>query len=266
MMATLTGLAKRHPLFGFLALAYALSWWPWLWVRLDPGTIDGPILPFGPLPAAAVMLALSGGWSAVRAWLGKIAEWRVGLLWYALALLLPAAITAMAVGVNLFLGAELPPGAELPSWGDLAQRFVIVFLVVGLGEEPAWRGYALPRLIAGRTALAGALMLGLLHALWHLPLYGVDYDLANLWPWLASVLAVSVVTAWMWLATRGNLLLPALLHAAANTVAFPWDWFTGDEQLRLWWIWAGLWVAAAAIVVIIYGAALYRSKPRRMLG
>ena len=80
------------------------------------------------------------------------------------------------------------------------------------------------------------------------------------------MLAVSIVTAWMWLATRGNLLLPALLHAAVNTVAFPWGWFAGDDQLRLWWIWAGLWVAVAAIVVIAYGPALYQPKPRRMMG
>ncbi len=265
-MTTLIGLARRHPLVGFFVLAYALSWWPWLWYRLDPQAMDGPILPFGPLLAAAIMLALIGGWPAVRAWLGKIADWRVGFLWYALVLLLPAAVTAMAVGVNLFLGAELPPNAELPDWGDLAVRFLVIFVLIGLGEEPAWRGYALPRLIEGRTALAGALVLGLLHVLWHLPLFGLDYDFGNLWPWLASVLSVSVVTAWMWLATRGNLLLPALLHAAVNTVAFPFGWFDGGDGIRLWWIWAGLWVAAAAIVVTAYGPALYQPKPRRMMG
>ena len=152
MMATLTGLAKRHPLLGFFALAYALSWWPWLWYRLDPAAADGPILPFGPLLAAAIMLALTGGWPAVArlAW-RRSPHGASASLWYALALLLPAAITAMAVGVNLFLGAELPPGAALPGWGDLALRFVVIFVLIGLGEEPAWRGYALPRLIAGRT-------------------------------------------------------------------------------------------------------------------
>ncbi len=265
-MATLRGLARRHALFGFFGLAYALSWWPWLWVRLDPATGDGPILPFGPLLAAAIMLALIGGWPAVRAWLKNIVAWRVGFLWYALVLLLPAAIAAMAVGVNLFLGAELPPDAELPGWGELAAQFLVVFVLIGLGEEPAWRGFALPRLIDKRSPLAGALILGLLHALWHLPLFGVEYDLANLWPWLASVLSVSIVTAWIWLATRGNLLLPALLHAAVNTAAFPWEWFDGSDQLRLWWVWAGLWVAVAAIIVTANGAALFQPKPRLMMG
>ena len=264
-MATLTGLAKHHPILGFFALAYALSWWPWLWYRLDPVAADNPILPLGPFLAALIMLWLTGGWPAIRDWLAKIVHWRVGFGWYLLVLLLPAAITAMAVGCTLFLGATLPANAALPAWPDLALRFVFIFLLIGLGEEPAWRGYALPRLIAGRTALAGALMLGLLHAIWHLPLFGVEYDLTNLWPWAAAVFSISVVTAWMWLATGGSLLLPALLHATVNTVAFPWGWFAGADQLRLWWIWAGLWVAAAAIVVTVYGAALWRPKPRPMM-
>ncbi len=263
---TLGAWAKRRSLFGFFVLACALSWWPWLWYRLDPQAIDGPVLPFGPLLAAAIMLALTGGRPAIGAWLARVVDWRVSFSWYALALLLPAAITAMAVGVTLFLGADLPPGAELPGWGELAARFVVIFVLIGLGEEPAWRGYALPRLIEGRPAVAGALILGLLHALWHLPLFGLDYDLVNVWPWLASLLSMSVVIAWMWRATRGNLLLPALLHASVNTVAFTWEWFDGADQIRLWWIWAGLWVAVAVIVVTSTGPALYQAKPRVMMG
>ncbi len=263
-MTTAIGWAKRHQILGFFVLAYALSWWAWIWYRLDPVAADSPILPIGPLLAAIVMLALTGGWPALRAWLAKIVHWRVGLRWYLLVLLLPPATAAVAVGVNLFLGATLPVDAALPSWPDLAARFVFIFVLIGLGEEPAWRGYALPRLIEGRTALAGALILGALHALWHLPLFGVEYDLANLAPWAVSVFCVSIITAWMWLSTGGSLLLPALLHAAVNTAAFPWGWFTGGEQVRLWWIWAGLWAAIAAMVVIANGAALFRPKPRRM--
>ena len=41
---------------------------------------------------------------------------------------------------------------------------------------------------------------------------------------------------------------------------------SGDDQLRLWWIWAGLWAAVAAIAVIALGPALYQQKPRVMMG
>ena len=133
-----------------------------------------------------------------------------------------------------------------------------MLVLIGLGEEPAWRGYALPRLLAGRSALAAALLLGLLHALWHLPLFGVEYDLANGLPWAITVCCVAVVTTWMWLHTDGNLLLPMLLHAANNSVAFVWRWFAGPDQLRLWWIAAALWMAVVVVIGRVNGPRLVR--------
>jgi membrane protease YdiL (CAAX protease family) len=139
-------------------------------------------------------------------------------------------------------------------------QFLFVLVWIGLGEEPAWRGYALPRLMAGRSALAAAVVLGVLHALWHLPLFGVEYHLdGNALPWAITVVAVSVVVAWVWVHTGGSLLLPMLLHASNNAVTFVWRWFAGPDQLRLWWIWAALWVTLAVAVVARNGSRLTRA-------
>jgi len=39
-----------------------------------------------------------------------------------------------------------------------------------MGEEPGWRGYALPRLFSAMSPLPAAAVLGLIVAAWHLPL------------------------------------------------------------------------------------------------
>jgi len=255
-MTPLVSFARTHQLSAFFVLAYALSWWAWVWYRLDPAHADAPILPLVALLAAAVMLLLIGGWPALKAWLAKIGHWRVGLQWYAVALLLPPVLTLIAVGLNLLFGASLSPDMPYPGAADLIVRFAFIFLVIGLGEEPAWRGYALPRLLAGRTALAASLILGALHALWHLPLLGVEYDAGNILPWLVTVFCFAIVVTWMWQHTQGSLLLPMLMHASNNTAAFVWRMFDPGEQIQLWWLWMGLWLVTAGVVVLLTGPSL----------
>jgi len=109
--------------------------------------------------------------------------------------------------------------------------------------------------------LAAALLLGVLHAVWHLPLFGVEYHLGgNMLPWAITVVAVSVVVAWVWVHTGGSLLLPMLLHGSVNTVNFVWRWYTGPDLVRLYWIWAGLWVGLAVLVVALSGPRLTRQE------
>jgi membrane protease YdiL (CAAX protease family) len=67
--------------------------------------------------------------------------------------------------------------------------------------------------------IGGVLALGLLHALWHLPLFDSEYGRTNGLPWLLAILAYTIFTAWLYQRTGGNLLLPALLHASLNTSA-----------------------------------------------
>ncbi len=249
---------KRHPLIAFFAMAYALSWWPWIWAAFD-SQAPSTILPCGPLLAALIVLAVTGGWGAVWEFLKRIAQWRVGFGWFALVLGLPVAITAISAALNLALGAQMAP--RFLGWADLAARLMFILLIIGLGEEPAWRGFALPRLMVGRSALSASLILGLLHALWHLPLLGVEYDLGTVLPWLLGVLGFAVLVTWVYLHTGGSLLLPMLFHTSVNVSAIAFGWFSGDDLLRLWWLFGALWVLAAGLVAARFGPTLKRRVP-----
>jgi membrane protease YdiL (CAAX protease family) len=69
-----------------------------------------------------------------------------------------------------------------------------------VGEELGWRGYALPRL-ARRFGLGGAsLVLGVLWAGWHLPLFymlGGDTVGQSFPLFVCQVTALSVAIAWL---------------------------------------------------------------------
>ena len=256
--AAVSAFARRHPLTLFFGLAAAFTWWAWVWYRLDPGNVDAPMFPPGPFLAALVMLALVGGRPAIRAWLGKIVHWRVRPVWYAFVLLVPVALTFAAVAARP--GDRRAVHRRAGGAGGGGRRHP-VRRRPAVGRARGGAGVAGVRLAPadGRPQpLAAALVLGVLHVLWHLPLFGVSYDRDNGVPWAISVLAFSVVTAWVWTHTGGSLLLPMLMHASVNSVTFVWRWFGGPDQVRLWWIWAALWVVVAVAVVVVGGPQLGR--------
>jgi membrane protease YdiL (CAAX protease family) len=182
---------RRHPLIAFFVLAYAFSWWPWPLYAL--GLSPGAIVGFGPFLAAVLVLVLTGGKAAVMILLRRMVRWRVVGLWYAAALLLPVAIALGATVLNVLLGARPPSSAELGTWPSLIPTYFLYLLIPGIGgtwEEPGWRGYALPNLQVGCSALSASLILGVVWAFWHLPLM-----VGALIPWsdLAYVTVQSVV-------------------------------------------------------------------------
>ena len=113
----LMSLVKRHPLISFFVLAYALSWWPWVLYALDLS--PQPIVGFGPFLAAIVVLLITCGKTGIVGLLRRMVRWRVGLRWYAVALLLPVAITLAAAAFNVLLGAQAPSADELGGWTGL---------------------------------------------------------------------------------------------------------------------------------------------------
>jgi hypothetical protein len=56
-MAQILRAVRRRPLITFFALAYALSWWPWILYAFDPS--PQPIVGFGPFLAAVVVLGIT---------------------------------------------------------------------------------------------------------------------------------------------------------------------------------------------------------------
>jgi membrane protease YdiL (CAAX protease family) len=109
--------------------------------------VSAALAPFaGPCLAAVILNGVTEGSAGIAELLRRITLWRVGLRWYLFALVGIPAITV--------LGAVVLPGVQatfqMPGLSLLLTYPIsfIVSLVIGgqLGEEPGWRGFALPRL------------------------------------------------------------------------------------------------------------------------
>lgn len=250
----------RHNLAIFFGLAFLFSWYPWV-IALVRGTTSGPN-PLGPLIAAFIVTALADGRSGVSAVLGRLVRARIGWSSYAIVFGLPILVCTIALGIMAAFGQKLmwPTPQALR---ELPERFVFILLFIGLGEEPGWRGFALPRLQKMHSPLIASLILAPIWALWHLPLMGNEFSPAIIPAFLISLLGGTLLQTWLFNRTKGSVFPQMLFHATVNTVGagliFPL--MKGPGFVPFWYVYALLWLGIG-IAFILSDAAQGRSALR----
>jgi len=251
-MRRIKSFVQRYPLILFFGLAYSLSWGNYILVKTNPNI---PFLfPFGPLIAALITATVTGG---LKVFASRCLRWRVGLKWYAAAVLVPSFIGLATIGLSVLLGGPAPDAARIGPWYSLFMIFPMALVDAPLGEESGWRGFALPRFPANRSPLFNTLILALLVVGWHIPL--VLSEPVIIAPYLVAGIASAVLTNWIYYNTRGSALMAMLYHSAANTIGIYYaPMLSSGDQARYFWMLAVVnWVVAVA-VILLTGPTLQR--------
>ena len=214
-------LVKRHPIITFFVLAYALSWvgWP----LYAAGVWPIPFLATGPLIAALVVVPITQGLSGLRELGSRMIRWRVRWYWYVVAIGLPLAVLLLTAALNVALGASAPSLA-FGSVSTILLVFAVRLLNPGdgaLGEEPGWRGFALPGLQSTLSPLVSTLILGVLVTGWHVPLLFLEeggLQPSILVGYLLGTVAVTFWYSWLFNHTGGTVLITLVSHATQGTI------------------------------------------------
>lgn len=258
--ATGTGLrnwVRNHRLVTFFVLAFVLAWWSWplyqwdIWPRQAFNAV-------GALIAALVVIALADGRAGFLDLGKRMIRWRVPWYYYAFALLLPLVVRGLMTMVN---DAPSPDWVHL-SWSSFALAFLLRLVnpMDGpMAEEPAWRGFAVPRLQAMRTPLVSAAILGVLVALWHLPLVG---DTG--WVGIFTTFTITFVYVWLFNRTGGSVLLVLLFHNAQGFITMPDLGYTADGLARQELLEGIVWTVIA-IALIVFDRAAWRRAPEAVI-
>lgn len=226
---------RRHPLTAYVLIAFAFSWIIEAPVALAaqgiiPVELPAPavaiaviVATFGPTVGAFAVTAAIEGRRGVLRMLRRYVQWRAGIGWYLFVL--------VGIPAIIILATLVVPGAVAsyqPILGSLLAAYPMAFLLTvflggPLGEEPGWRGFALPRLQDRFGPLRGSLLLGVVWAAWHLPLFwsGVwtPPTVANVVMFTVMIVALTVIMTWVYNHTAGSLLIMILMHASFNTFA-----------------------------------------------
>lgn len=221
------GSSRGWQLPAFLVLAFAWSWSWWI-PMAAAGTItrEGQGWPthliglLGPAIAAIVVTALADGRAGVADLVARAMRWRVaGRYW------LLIAATGLLVLLPLLVGNAEANGVDFVRYSGAPEigllTVVYVLLVNGFGEEMGWRGFLAARLSRTYGLAATSLLVWVVWAAWHAPLFWVvqnfrDLTVAGVIGWSIGLLLGSVVLTWLHNSARSSILMVALWHTVFN--------------------------------------------------
>lgn len=272
-------LIMQHPVGTYFVLAYLGAWLSWLPLVLARNGVG--VFPFtlaegwiyglevlgslaGPTAAAFLVTSAISGKEGVHNLLRSYLQWRVGISPFLVVLVGTPLLLVCSISITSLFG-------RAPSLAFLTQKWltlIIIYLpfvlinVPGgpLGEEPGWRGVALPHLQHRYGAFLATLIVGVFWGLWHLPLFLVTgakgpFSFLDFGMFLSGVIFWSVFLTWIFNRTGGSLFMVILLHAVLNTNSslldllnplFPW----------LRWIHYVVYGMCALLIVILTKARL----------
>lgn len=241
------------PVAAFFLLAFLISWSIWGAARvLLPGAGPGLRVAVhtvglcGPTVAALVLTGLLYGRRAVVDLLKRIARWRVGIGWYLFALLSTLIIGLTAIGVQTLAGGITPP------MNQLVLARALLPLPAGLPEEYGWRGFALPHLMKKCSALTASLIIALFWVAWHIPVSPALRSASFMGLFLLEVIPLSVLFSWLYINSRGSILVVVLYHLVANVVV---EVLNIPGSPSLWAIYVGTTWLLVALIAARYGVS-----------
>ncbi|MHB1459044.1 MAG: CPBP family glutamic-type intramembrane protease, partial [Armatimonadota bacterium] len=220
---------------------------------------------FVPSLLAIVLTFIKEGMSGLRVLGRRIIQFELGWRWYGYTLLIVIAGTAGQLIINRLLGFTFDGHVFLVQLGS----FLPLLIIGPLSEEIGWRGYALERLQTRWNALTSSLIVGLVWALWHLPLFmmvGTSYHETGVsfFGFLIRLMASSILFTWLYNNTKQSLWSAILLHwlytYAAQAVS------SGVTQTPAYnWLECLPYVTIAAVVVLIWKPHTL-SRPQKTSG
>lgn len=222
---------NKSNLIKFFVAAYLFSWVIWgIAVYITNFTnINVSWLPiviiiigaFGPSVTAVWLTHKNGEKGAVKKLLKRGLQIKTIPVWIWISMFI---VPAMSWAGSMFYFQYSGVEASFNYAGLLFFPFSALIMIVGgpLQEEFGWRGYALDRMQKKYSALVASIILGIIWAAWHLPLFfivgsaqqGIDLPF-----YFVSLIGISIIMTWFYNNSKASILVALLAHAIINSMS-----------------------------------------------
>ena len=245
------------PLIYFFLIAFALAWAFMAWPIARNSGLLSEELPFEMLlifgswmPNIAAFIVL--GWiikrkGAIKELLKGWLRWNMHPGWYLLAFS-PVLFGFITIFIFRWLYGYSPSTELFADPAAFIGLLVLITITGAMGEELGWRGFALPWLQLRMNALSASILLGIIWALWHLPLWfaGLGFETIPYWAYLLIGVSFSIMVTAACNSSGGSLLIATLFHLFLNVSVNMID----NEAFP---VLAAIFVIASIVTVAILG-------------
>src|SRR5579864_3760993 len=268
MQSMNTTFVGHRPLTSYFVFTFAISWSAALAI-VAPKLLHGEPIPkfsgilmfpamlLGPVASGVLMTRLLDGTAGIRKLFSSIVRIRVGMRWYSILLLPPAAVLEVLLTLKTFVSPAFAPNHFFLG--------VVFGIPAGFFEEIGWTGFAFPKMQARFGTLQAGVLLGLLWSAWHLPVidflgaaspHGTYLPLFFL-SFATAMTAMRVLMGWIYQNTQ-SVLLAQLMHISSTGALVIFGPFRVTPAQETAWYFTygvGLWIVIAALVAW-FGRAL----------
>lgn len=253
----------------FFILTYSFSWLFWIPIALSGQTVALPLIAIGALsPSLFGILMTYLTTDKVNRhdfWRRVISFKLIRIRWYVVIILLFPLMMTITFLLETLLGGALPPleGARQTLTQPIPLLVFIITMLIGgpLIEELGWRGFALDRLQNKSNALLSSIILGIIHATWHLPLFfikgtsqgAMGFATILFWLWVIQVVSGSILYTWVYNNNNRSTLSAILIHFMSNSTFTIIAQLGNALPLKTEIIRTAIYVVVALIVVFVWG-------------
>jgi len=212
----------------------------------------------GPSVTGILLTGLESGKAGFRELRSQLFKWRVGVRWYAVALLAtPLLATSILLALSLFSPEFLPGIFTTDDKASLLLMGVGVGIFVGIFEEIGWIGFIVPRMRQRYSALTTGIMVGILWGAWHFPPFWEADTFSGIFPLVLLIVRLfawlppyRVLMVWVYDRTE-SLFITILMHASLDftMLVLPAATLSGSNLV----IWILVWsIALWGVVAVIF--------------
>ncbi|WP_170916622.1 CPBP family intramembrane glutamic endopeptidase [Dyadobacter psychrophilus] len=180
---------------------------------------------YGPTISAIITTFLFEKSGALRALLKRLLLWRASFKTYLAIVAIPVLFMLFGIWIyDLFIG---PIGDFSTGKVALIPAMLGYGLFAGpMGEELGWRGYLLPKLLEKYSATKSSVIIGIIWATWHTPLFfgptgalvsNGDITFLNVSIYMLATICLSYLFTSMSFQTNGSVLIAILTHFSVNS-------------------------------------------------